>query len=131
MRINIPANPDDFIKLAKGVYAKHLLLGAASPLNGIEGIATFGAQVGIADTNNTQAGILSGQAETCTETRDNALGAAANTPGSVRFFVTSARDLLLAMNKGTEHKLTDWTFDVLAPAVTPPATPAPPATPHP
>jgi hypothetical protein len=30
----------------------------------------------------------------------------------VRFFVTAARDLLCAQNKGNEHKLGDWGFIV-------------------
>ena len=58
MRINIPSNPGDLIVLAKAINAKHIALGAASPLNGINGIAGFGAQVTAADTNNQQADLL-------------------------------------------------------------------------
>ena len=73
MRVNIPSNPGDLIALAKAINAKHIALGAASPLNGINGIAGFGAQVTAADTNNQQADLLYKQAETATEARDNAL----------------------------------------------------------
>jgi hypothetical protein len=112
MRINIPSNPDQLISLAQSVLAQHTKLGAASPLNGIEGIANFGAQVDTADTNNDLADTLYKQAETATENRDKALGPNATTPGYVRYFVTSARDVLAGLNKGNEHKLGDWGFEV-------------------
>jgi hypothetical protein len=121
MRINIPSNPGDLIVLAKAINAKHIALGAASPLNGINGIAGFGAQVTAADTNNQQADLLYKQAETATEARDNALGPDTTTPGYVRFFVTASRDVLAAVNKGSEHKLGDWGFVVDASAQATPA----------
>jgi hypothetical protein len=41
-------------------------------------------------------------------------------PGSLQFFVTSSRDVLAGQNKGNEHKLGDWGFEVIAsPAMTP------------
>jgi enamine deaminase RidA (YjgF/YER057c/UK114 family) len=119
MRINIPGNPGLHIKLAKAILAKHTALGAASPLNGIEGIASLAAQVNAADTNNKLAEDLYKQAETATEARDKALGPTADTPGCVRFFVTSARDVLAGLNKGSEHKLGEWGFEVNAPASLP------------
>ena len=122
MRINIPSNPSELIKLAIAIQAQHTKLGAASPLNGIEGIDGFGAKVTVADTNNKLADDLYKQAETATETRDKALGPNATTPGYVRFFVTSARDVLAGLNKGSEHKLGTWGFEVNAsPQLTPEA----------
>lgn len=122
MRINVPSNPDDLIKLAKAILAQHTKLGAASPLNGINGIADFGAQVDAADTNNQLADRLYEQAETATEDRDIALGPDATTPGHVRYFVTASRDVLAGQNKGNEHKLGDWGFEVIAsPQATPEA----------
>ena len=112
MRINIPSNPSDLIALAKAVLAQHTKLGASSPLNGIEGVANFGAQVNAADTNQQLADSLYKQAESATEARDKALGPDTATPGYVRFFVTSARDVLAGLNKGSEHKLGDWGFVV-------------------
>ena len=110
MRINIPSNPGDLIALAKAINAKHIALGAASPLNGIDGIAGFGAQVTAADTNNQQADQLYKQAETATEARDNALGPDTTTPGYVRFFVTASRDVLAAVTKAAN---TNWATGVL------------------
>ena len=121
MRINIPSNPDEFITLAKAVLAQHTKLGAASPLNGIKGIAGFGAQVTAADTNNQLANQLYEQAKTATEARDNAIGPDTTTPGSLQFFVTSARDVLAAQNKGSEHVLGDWGYNVVASAAVTPA----------
>ena len=112
MRIPIPKNPEEVIKLAKAVRDKHVALGTASPLNGIDGIANFDVQVDVADSNHSNAKDLAQQAETATEARDNALGPDTNTPGTVRYFVTAARDLLAAQNKGSEHKLGDWGFAV-------------------
>jgi hypothetical protein len=117
MRIVIPENPDDLVALAKAIEAKHTALGAASPLNGINNIASFGPLVTTADNNNQQAKSLSEQAKTATEARDNALGQRTQlTPGTVRYFVTAARDVLLGLNKGSEHKLGDWNFQVIAAA---------------
>ena len=122
MRINIPSNPDDLITLAKAILAQHTKLGATSPLNGINGIAGFGTQTATADTNNQQAGLLYEQAKSATEARDNALGSDVTTPGYVRYFVAAARDVLAGQNKGSEHKLGDWGFQVIASAaVTPEA----------
>jgi hypothetical protein len=78
----------------------------------LDGIADFQPQVNAADTNNDLAGNLYKQAEKATETRDKAFGPNATTPGYVRFFVTSARDVLAGLNKGSEHKLGDWGFEV-------------------
>ncbi len=121
MRIDIPSNPDEFITLAQAIFAQHTKLGAASPLNGIKGIAGFGAQVTAADSNNKLANQLYEQAKTATEARDNAIGPDTTTPGSLQFFVTSARDVLAAQNKGSEHVLGDWGYNVIASTVVTPA----------
>jgi hypothetical protein len=114
MRITIPTNVDELIVLAKAILAKHQALAAASPLNGINGIANFQPQTTAADTNNTLAESLQKQAETAIEARDNALGSDLTTPGSVRYFVASSRDVLLGLNKGAEHNLGGWGFEVIA-----------------
>jgi hypothetical protein len=44
------------------------------------------------------------------------------TPGTMRFFAASARDILAGINKGNEKKLGDWGFvvdDTAAPAKAP------------
>ena len=114
MRIPIPENPDDFITLAGKISAKHTALGAASPLNGIDGIANLAALVTTADTNNKLADQLYKQAETAIETRDKAIGPNVTTPGTLQFLVTSARTVLAGQNKGAEHKLGDWGYGVIA-----------------
>jgi hypothetical protein len=122
MRIPIPENKDEFIILAKAILAKHTALGVASPLNGIEGIADFGTQVNAADTNNEQSKTLAKQAQTATEACDKAIGPDSKTPGCARFVVTAARGVLGGVNKGSEHKLTEWGFEVIvAPEVSPEA----------
>jgi hypothetical protein len=113
MRIKVPANPDELITLAKAIGTKHTNLGASSPLNSIQDIAKLAAQTAIADTNNAAAKTLAKQAETATQARDVALGQSGQlTPGTVRFLVTSARDILAGANKGNEKKLGDWGFNV-------------------
>jgi len=124
MRIKIPNKVDELIVLAQAIQTKHTALAASSPLNGVTGISGLAAQVTAADTNNKLATQLYKQAETAIETRDNALGADTTTPGSVRFFVTAARDILLGLNKGSEHKLGDWGFDVTESAGNKPEKPA-------
>lgn len=121
MRINIPGNPEQVIRLAQAILARHAALGAASPLNGIEGIEAFASQTAAADTASKAAKDFAKKSATATEARDRALGADLTTPGFVRFFVTSARDTLAGLNKGKEHKLGEWGFEVNAPAQVTPA----------
>ena len=113
MRVNIPNNAGDLIALSQAIQAKHTALGAASPLANIPGIAGFGALVTTASTNHQQGITLAEQAQTANQTRDNALGPDMTTPNTVRFTVAAARDLLLSLNKGSEHKLGDWGFSVV------------------
>ncbi len=128
MRITIPTNVDALIKLAQAIQAKHQALGAASPLNGIRDIANLKTQTDLAAASNTQAEELSRQAETAIEARDNALGFDLTTPGYVRYYVASARDVLLGLNKGAEHILGDWGYDVIASIKSNGAPTPPPAT---
>ena len=121
MRIQIPSNPDQLIKLALAIIAKHKALATASPLNGIEDIADFEPQANAADAANKDAKDFAQKSEQATENRDNALGYDTTTPGTVRFFVTASRDMLAAANKGSEHKLGDWGFVVDATAQATPA----------
>jgi len=114
MRIIIPTNVDQLIALAQAIQAKHEALGDASPLKNIKEIANLKTQTDLAAASNAQAKALSKQAQTATETRDNALGADTTNPGHVRFYVASARDILMGLNKGAEHNLGDWGFDVIA-----------------
>jgi len=113
MRVDIPGKVDQHIELAKLIREKHVALGAASPLNSIEGFDAFGPLTITADTTNKNSKSLMKQAETAKQARDLALGQSGRLkPGTVRYFVTAARDVLLGVNKGKEKKLGDWGFVV-------------------
>ena len=110
-RVIIPTNPDDLIALGKSIGVKHTADGAGSPLTALN-MADMGAKTTTADTQNQASQKLYRDAETATQNRDNALGKDKTTQGTVGYYVTAARDLLLALNKGNEQKLGDWGFTV-------------------
>lgn len=125
-RVNIPTNADKLIQLSQTVLAKHVAMGAASPLGGLK-IAEWTANSGIADTENKKAVQLRRDAEKATQARDNAISDNSN-PNGVEFNVKSARDILLGLNKGSEQKLGDWGFDVdMSARPSGPTPPTPPA----
>jgi len=112
MRVNIPGNPEDLIALAQAILAQHKADGPNSPLAGLKMI-DMATQTAVADTSNKLSRELYRQAEKATNQRDIALGQSGQMKsGSVRFFVASARDLLLALNKGSGQKLVGWGFEL-------------------
>lgn len=123
-RVNIPSNVEKLILLSQAILAKHVALGAASPLSGLK-ITDWTANTAIADTQNRKAVQLRRDAETATQNRDNAISDNTD-PLGVEFNVKSARDILMALYKGSEQKLGDWGFDVdtsARPSGPPPPTP--------
>ncbi len=113
MRVNVPTNADDLIALGQAIKEKHTALGATSPLKGIEDIDLLGSLSDSADTSNKDAKEFARKQETANQARDNALGQTGQLrPRTVRFIVTSARDVLLGQNKGKEKNLGDWNFVV-------------------
>lgn len=100
------------IELALAIVAQHKTLATTSPLKGISGIENFETQVTLADTANRSARDFAQKSKQATETRDNALGPDMRTPGTVRYFVAAAREVLAGTNKGSEHVLGDWGFVV-------------------
>lgn len=112
LRITVPPSPDKLIELAEAILLKHTDAGVNSPLKSLK-ISDFQARTAEAKTNNKLSKELYRKAERATEDRDVALGhdgtLQANT---VRFFVTSARDLLSGIYKGNEQALGDWGFEV-------------------
>src|SRR5438128_46979 len=103
MRVNVPTNADELITLGKAIKKKHTDLGDASPLKGIEDIDLLGSLSDSADTSNKDAKEFARKQETANQARDNALGQTGQLrPRTVRFIVTSARDVLLGQNKGKE-----------------------------
>ncbi len=111
--VDVPTNPDDLIALAKAILAKDTALGANSPFKNIKNWASFPTLNGTADTSNDSSKTLYQQAEEATQTRDNALGQTGQLqPNTVRWFVNSARDVLLGLNKGSEQQLGEYGFNV-------------------
>ncbi|HSY74112.1 MAG TPA: hypothetical protein VK810_01470 [Dongiaceae bacterium] len=110
-RVSIPKNPDDLIALAKSIGTKHTADGAGSPLTALN-MADMGIKTTAADTQNQASAKLYRDAETATQNRDIALGADKTTQGTVNYYVSSVRDMLLGLFKGNEQKLGDWGFTV-------------------
>lgn len=110
-RVIIPKNPDDLIALAKSIGTKHTADGAGSPLANLN-MADFAAKTTSADAQSQLSAKLYRDAETATQNRDLALGTGRSTPGTVNYYVTAARDILLGICKGNEQKLGDWGFTV-------------------
>jgi len=114
MRIEISKKPELLIKLGKAVSAKHAALGQNSPLEDIEGIDDLVTLVADAETNHNNSKTLLEQAGTATQNRDNSLGQKGELrPDTVRHLVTAARSVLMGQNKGKEHVLGDWGYDVI------------------
>lgn len=112
-RIDIPSNPDDLIALGKALKARHVALGADSPIKGLKDIALFADKLTAADTKNESSKQLYRDAERATQDRDLPLGHVGQLrEQTVRYWVTAARDVLLGLNKGNEQALGDWGFTV-------------------
>src|SRR5204862_6407843 len=109
-RVNIPSNVEKLILLSQSILAKHVALGATSPLSGLK-IAEWTANTATADAENKKADQLRRDAEKATQNRDNALSSNTD-PLGVEFNVKSARDIRMALNKGSEQQLADWGFDM-------------------
>jgi hypothetical protein len=124
--VDIPTNPDLLIGLATRLIAKDTALAANSPFKNIKNWTNFAALNTTADTNNTASSTLYQQAEEATQARDNVLGATGQLKeNTVRWFVTSARDVLLGLFKGSEQQLGEYGFDVTYTGATPAAKPQP------
>ncbi len=126
-RVDVPTNPDDLIKLATKIKDKHAALADASPIKGVKDIDLFAGKLTTADTQNETAKQLAKDGEKATQNRDLALGQSGQLrEQTVRYWVASARDVLLGLNKGNEQALGDWGFTVdTSPHPKKPAPPAP------
>lgn len=112
IKVIIPDNVEKLILLALSIFAKHLLDGGTSVLNGLN-MTDMQNKANLAQTQHNLSEQKSRDAETATEARNNALGADDSyLEGFVMFFVTSIRDFLLGQFKGQEHKLGNWGFVV-------------------
>jgi hypothetical protein len=110
----MPRNPDEAIRLAQKIMAKHEKDGEASRLRDLD-LQTARRKLKTADEENTQSKEFHQKGEACTGNRDIALGT--NNPlqpGTVMHFNSSARDVLLGDFKGNERALAEWGFEVVA-----------------
>ena len=115
IRVNIPENAKGLIDLAKKIVKKHKTDSSNSLLSALS-MTDMESNNTIAEKKNVLAKKLNREAEAATKARNLALGKGkdqkSTTPGTVLFYVTSIRDVLLGLFKGQEHKLRSWGFDV-------------------
>ena len=111
VRVEIPANPDERLKLLKAVQTKHSGDADASPLKALP-MATLATQTGVAEAAHNEANRLYRMAEIETKKRDGAFGAT-QTPETALFVLTQVRDMLLSVYKSNPQELQKWGFQVV------------------
>ena len=104
IRVDIPRNPGERLKLAAAILAKHTTLAAASPLKDLNWTAT-GPTVATATAYDTTAKQLEKDMEKAYGDRDALLPA-------IDKEIARTRDLLLALYRDNPHKLGDFGFVV-------------------
>jgi hypothetical protein len=113
--------PDELTKLGDNVLKRHLELGADSPLNGLN-MTTFADKLNDGIAKRAEAKRLHEQAELLNQQAGLSLGLDrsqnAKSQGTVYSTLTSARDILLGLNRGQERKLAEWGFEVVISDVT-------------
>ena len=111
MRVDIPKNPEELLKLATSVNKKHTADGAASPLNLLTDYkwATEGPKLALAQAKHDEAEGYKKKMETAYRERDLIM---ANTTKIVR----ASRDVLTGINRDNMKRLGDWGFTVEASA---------------
>src|SRR5690606_38303753 len=106
---------DNFTTLTGEILTKNNADGAASIL-GHMNMADFQILHDLAVQSHEESKQINRDKETAIELRNHALGIAPEqksyTPGTVLYYVTSIRDYLLGIYKGTEQKLGDWGYEV-------------------
>jgi len=117
IKVEIPeSKPDVLTKIGEDVMKKHLELGTASPLNGLD-MDTFANNLNNGISKRTDAKRLHDEAELLNQQAGLCLGLDrsqnAKTPGTVYSTLTSVRDILLGLNRSQERKLSEWGFDVV------------------
>lgn len=118
IRVVIPENADQLFALVDKILQKHYQDGTASLLSSVlcEQLQT---QLDIARNEHNRRNELERKKEKYNEERNLILGLHENqnssTPGTVRYFVTATRDILLGQYRGNERQLGDWGFTVNSP----------------
>ena len=115
VRVDIPRSADKMIALASEIIVKHQALGGNSPLISLD-MQDMQAKLQEAEQKNHDAKDLRRQSEEALEARNLALGMGpdqvSTTPGTLLYYITASRDMLLALYRGKEHKLGSMGFDV-------------------
>lgn len=115
IKIFIPASAKQLIELAGLILAKHNADGENSALRWMN-IADFTEKYTVALTQQETATKLNRDKIAAYAERNRVLGIAlkqlSTTKGTVRFYVSQVRDVLLGLHKGNEFGLGDWGFTV-------------------
>lgn len=113
--VEIPRNIDEFLQLCKDILLKHTTDGLTSVLT-ILNMLSFQSIYTIAKNLNIEANAMDRDKEEAFQQRDLALGIDnlqfSYTPNTVLFYVTSIRDILFGVHKGTEQSMGRWGFVV-------------------
>ncbi len=107
VRIVIPTNVGELLKLANLVYKKHQADGKNSPLNALEDYKwnDIGPNLALAAAKHEEAEEYSRRAEQAYRDRDRLMG-------DVKGLIRASRDLLKAIFKKSPKKLGEWGFEV-------------------
>ncbi|SRR5678815_2654905 len=112
VRVVIPRNPLEMIRLGSKIMAKHEQDGEKSQLRVLD-MADTKEVLSFAEGEDSKGREHRQQSEHCLQNRDNAVGLQGRIlAATVRHFVISARDVLLGRFKGEERALADWGFEV-------------------
>ncbi len=121
VRVEIPQNSEALSLLATYIVQKHQSNPNDSvvPPTLIEPLVILVAETTILVESSLQ---LRRDAETATQSRNLLLGIArtqnSKTPNTLRYYLSSIRDILLGLYRGQEQRLGDWGFEVNASTAT-------------
>lgn len=118
VKVEIPSKrPDDLITLAEKIEKRNEELAAKSPLSSFN-MTAFSTTLKAAKEKREQARKLHDEAEKLNQESNLELGLDASqnskTPNTVLNIITSARDILLGLNRGKEEMLNEWGFKVVS-----------------
>jgi len=115
-RVDLPSRDIDAIDLCERIKKQHAIVATASPINGVD-MADFDAQLQRLKDVETQIQDLYGILAPLYQEKANILGRGANqtvdTRGTLLFYTTQIRDVLLAIYKGMERNMATWGFRVV------------------
>ena len=115
VKVDIPKNADELTTLANTIVKAHnnSMPNSVIPATLIDPLTVLVAQ---AATLVEKAAQLSRDGEAATQSRNLLLGVSkgqnSKTPNTIRFCLSSVRDMLLGLYRGQEQRLGDWGFEV-------------------